>query len=60
MIGILFTIILSILFSFQLKRSDIFSDFETGFKGDLKYALNYTDSTKQELENFRVWYRPKI
>ena len=52
---ILFTIILSLLFSFQLSAQDK----ESIFKGDLRYYLYYTDSTKLELKNFLVLYKPK-
>ena len=52
---ILFTIILSLLFSFQLSAQNK----ESIFKGDLQYNLYYTDSTKLELEDFWVWYKPK-
>ena len=53
---ILFTIALSLLFSFQLSAQNK----ESIFKGDLHYYLYYTDSTKLELENFNVWYQPKL
>ena len=53
---ILFTIALSLLFSFQLSAQDK----ESIFKGDLRYYLYYTDSTKLELKNFYVWYQPKL
>ena len=52
---ILFTIILSLLFSFQLSAQNK----EYIFKGDLHYYLYYTDSTKLELKNFLVLYKPK-
>ena len=52
---ILFTIALSLLFSFQLSAQNK----ESIFKGDLQYLLDYTDSTKLELEDFWVWYKPK-
>ena len=52
---ILFTIILSLLFSFQLSAQNK----ESIFKGDLRYYLYYTDSTKLELKNFLVLYKPK-
>ena len=53
---ILFTIALSLLFSFQLSAQNK----ESIFKGDLRYYLYYTDSTKLELKNFYVWYQPKL
>ena len=52
---ILFTIALSLLFSFQLSAQNK----ESIFKGDLRYYLYYTDSTKLELKNFLVLYKPK-
>ena len=52
---ILFTIILSLLFSFQLSAQNK----ESIFKGDLHYYLYYTDTTKLELEHFYVRYKPK-
>ena len=52
---ILFTIALSLLFSFQLSARNK----ESIFKGDLHYYLYYTDSTKLELEHFFVRYKPK-
>ena len=52
---ILFTIALSLLFSFQLSAQNK----ESIFKGDLIYYLYYTDSTKLELKNFLVLYKPK-
>ncbi len=52
---ILFTIALSLLFSFQLRAQNK----EYIFKGDLHYYLYYTDSTKLELKNFLVLYKPK-
>ena len=52
---ILFTIILSLLFSFQLSAQNK----ESIFKGNLRYYLYYTDSTKLELKNFLVLYKPK-
>ena len=52
---ILFTIILSLLFSFQLSAQNK----ESIFKGDLHYYLYYTDTTKLELEHFFVRYKPK-
>ena len=52
---ILFTIALSLLFSFQLSAQNK----ESIFKGDLHYYLYYTDTTKLELENFYVRYKPK-
>ena len=56
---ILFTIILSLLFSFQLSAQNIFNDTEFIDRADLRYHLDYTDSTKLELEDFWVWYKPK-
>ena len=56
---ILFTIVLSLLFGFQLNAQDIYKDYEFIDRGNLHYILNYTDSTKLELENFCVWYSPK-
>ena len=53
---ILFTIALSLLFSFQLSAQNK----ESIFKRDLQYNLYYTDSTKLELKNFYVWYQPKL
>ena len=55
---ILFTIALS-LFSFQLSAQNIFKDNELIDRADLQYLLDYTDSTKLELEDFWVWYKPK-
>ena len=52
---ILFTIALSLLFSFQLSAQNK----ESIFKGNLRYYLYYTDSTKLELKNFLVLYKPK-
>ena len=52
---ILFTIALSLLFSFQLSAQNK----ESIFKGDLHYYLYYTDTTKLELEHFYVRYKPK-
>ena len=52
---ILFTIALSLLFSFQLSAQNK----ESIFKGDLQYYLYYTDSTKLELEVFSVLYKPR-
>ena len=52
---ILFTIALSLLFSFQLSAQNK----ESIFKGDLQYNLYYTDSTKLELDDLWVWYKPR-
>ena len=52
---ILFTIALSLLFSFQLSAQNK----ESIFKGDLHYYLYYTDTTKLELEHFFVRYKPR-
>ena len=56
---ILFTIALSLLFSFQLSAQNIFKDTEFIDRADLRYHLDYTDSTKVELEDLWVWYKPK-
>ena len=56
---ILFTIALSLLFSFQLSAQNIFNDNEFVDRADLQYLLDYTDSTKLELEDFWVLYKPK-
>ena len=52
---ILFTIALSLLFSFQLSAQNK----ESIFKRNLQYNLYYTDSTKLELEVFSVLYKPR-
>ncbi|MBR4119129.1 MAG: hypothetical protein IKK64_03525 [Bacteroidales bacterium] len=52
---ILFTIALSLLFSFHLSAQNK----ESIFKGDLQYNLYYTDTTKLELEHFLVLYKPR-
>ena len=52
---ILFTIALSLLFSFQLSAQNK----ESIFKRNLQYNLYYTDSTKLELEDLWVWYKPR-
>ena len=56
---ILFTIVLSLLFGFQLNAQDIYKDYEFIDRGNLHYTLNYTDSTKLELDDFCVSYSPK-
>ena len=52
---ILFTIALSLLFSFQLSAQNK----ESIVKRNLQYNLYYTDSTKLELEDLWVWYKPR-
>ena len=52
---ILFTIALSLLFSFQLSAQNK----ESIFKRNLQYNLYYTDSTKLELDDLWVWYKPR-
>ena len=52
---ILFTIALSLLFSFQLSAQNK----ESIFKRNLQYNLYYTDTTKLELEDFSVLYKPR-
>jgi hypothetical protein len=56
---ILFTIVLSLLFGFQLNAQDISKDSEFIDREDLEYYLYYADSTKLELDYFWVWYNPK-
>ena len=56
---ILFTIVLSLLFGFQLNAQDISKDSEFIDRGNLHYYLYYADSTKLELDYFWVWYNPK-
>ena len=56
---IFFTIVLSLLFGFQLNAQDIYKDSEFIDRGNLHYYLRYTDTTKLELKHFWVWYNPK-
>ncbi len=57
---VLFVVILLLIAIFQTTFvSSASVDNETFRRGVLEYAIDYTDSLKQDVKNFWVWYNPE-
>ena len=55
-----FVMILLLATAFQgISAYPIYKDKEKIIRGDLHFYIDYTDTLKQEVEKYRVWYEPK-